>query len=988
MIQNENLKNILRTATDLSVVAEIYPADAVPTDDGFDPQSALGCYAAVSGIEFRGRQYQQLIRGFGGIKRTISEESNTASVEFDNLTREISSFEFQYGFEGLILVIRLLSRSRSIELSDSMILFAGVCEKPKSGNKERLSVTAKFILGALEVEMPRRKFSPDDPEGRTPDNPLFEGFIHIPRYGTSTYSVRQRRGGLLGLLGFKKTVTKTLQWSSYSDIDATRDVPEVFGRAQMAGIHLGYADVGTYLQITTAYCEGEIEDFVNVRSADPQFPLDFGSYSEQYGLPGGNDPDTSWVAPGRYSRTAYIRCKAVNSAVDVNDPAPEVIAVVLGKKIFTPDLTSGVWNLTKWSDNPAAVTRFVLTSPDYYKLAANWIDDVSFFEAYKFNDEILFDTSYSDLLFVPNSFNLVDPGTGSNYLLPTSTVTPDFFKWLKGEAPARDAFARAAAGANYAGVIPIDPDDPPIDPPPGGSVAGLSFFLRRRYTCNVAITEKIKAIDFLHKVIFPASRMFFSQSANGKLRLNHKKAVDWALGAAGFAAGSAQIALDDVSAFVGSQRGHLLIDPHTDQSEIRDIASANYSITQNNVALTASANITVNGFAGCNGANTPAAATLTVTAVTNGANPSSVTLDGIEIQFSPSDTADTKETVAGFIYASINAHPVLRRRFVALWNPGADFVTLRAKFGSVQLDAPLEKTHAAPLADPVSAPVLTAVAGGSLAAGDYRVAYCFENAHGQTLLSPYAQITLAAGQKISVASVALPAGATNIVWYVVPAAGSHRLRFHSKNDGSAFEITELPLLSAPLPPDLNRTGTEVLRVAAVFSDRAESRSNISRSNVIKASYEWLLGNREKSINRIDLKYRDATQDFRLIELRLRDDAHIAKTKKVSNLEVNGSAIDNYHQAYRIAAGMLAELRDADFFYKWSATREALLLEEGDVVAITDAGSGVYNLPVRIEELELDAEPLPPKINFTARKYSTTLYDDSVAERMIPVVIEN
>ncbi|MDQ3180108.1 MAG: hypothetical protein M3Q33_06270, partial [Acidobacteriota bacterium] len=29
----------------------------------------------------------------------------------------------------------------------------------------------------------------------------------------------------------------------------------------------------------------------------------------------------------------------------------------------------------------------------------------------------------------------------------------------------------------------------------------------------------------------------------------------------------------------------------------------------------------------------------------------------------------------------------------------------------------------------------------------------------------------------------------------------------------------------------------------------------------------------------------------------------------------------------------------------------------------------------------------PKATFTARKYSTTLYDDSVAERQIPVIVE-
>lgn len=196
-------------------------------------------------------------------------------------------------------------------------------------------------------------------------------------------------------------------------------------------------------------------------------------------------------------------------------------------------------------------------------------------------------------------------------------------------------------------------------------------------------------------------------------------------------------------------------------------------------------------------------------------------------------------------------------------------------------------------------------------------------------------------------------------------------------------------MGAKRAPDLNTTGAEVMRVAAVYSDRAETRSGATRSNVIQASFQWLLGNRQKPINSIYLKYRDASQDWRLVELRLRDDAHIAKTKKLSKDEINGQAIDNTDQAYRIASGELAEKRDADFFYKWEATRAALLQQEGDVVAITDSGSGVYNLPVIIEEIEIDAEHASlPKAAFTARKYSSRLYDDSVVERTIPVVIES
>jgi len=229
MIDNAALATILETATDISTVCEIYDADAVPSDDGLDPVDALDCFAAVEGITFRTREYKQLVSSFGTIKRTITKETNNASVTFSNISREISDFEFTNGFEGLIMIIRLISRSLSTDLTDSQILFTGRCEKPTSGTKASLTVTAKFIVGSVDVMCPRRKFTKEDQAGRVTTDPEFEGFLFIPQYGTTTYSVREKRGGILGLLGFKKTVQKTLAYSSFSDLDANKSVPEVFG---------------------------------------------------------------------------------------------------------------------------------------------------------------------------------------------------------------------------------------------------------------------------------------------------------------------------------------------------------------------------------------------------------------------------------------------------------------------------------------------------------------------------------------------------------------------------------------------------------------------------------------------------------------------------------------------------------------------------------------------------------------------------------------
>jgi len=400
MIDNAALQSILATATDFSLVTELYASNAVPSADGFDPPNAIGLFAAVEGITFRGETYTRLVQKFGNIKTTMTEEINSASVTFSNISREIAQFEFGgTGFEGLIIVIRLLSRGRSVALTDTQILFTGRCERPSSGDKESLTVHAKSILGSVDVVIPRRTFGPEDFKGRTPNDPEFEGFIHMPSYGSFTYPRIEKRGGFLGWWN-KKQVIATQHYSSYSDLDAKKAVPIGFGRVQIMLVLIGAVDVGPFLQLRLAVGEGPIQDIINARSLDPALPLHPTSYVELYGLPGVlNGPDDpTWVAPGYYSRTAHIRGAADNSLLDVTDPAPEVVAVIEWLIITTP--SAGVWNTQAWTNNPAAVTRFVWNDPDFFNLDANWIDDEYSTACWNFNSTKIFNTAISDFSFV------------------------------------------------------------------------------------------------------------------------------------------------------------------------------------------------------------------------------------------------------------------------------------------------------------------------------------------------------------------------------------------------------------------------------------------------------------------------------------------------------------------------------------------------------------------------------------------------------------
>lgn len=407
MIDNTPWKAILETATDLTTVVEFYASDAVPGSSGFDPDNALLKYAAVNGVTYEGQSYTRMVKSFSTVNRTISKEANTASVTLSNVSRIVSRFELETGFEGLIMVIRLISKASSSSLSRSQTLFAGRCEKPQSGDKGTLTVPATWILGGLEVTAPRRKFTKEDAEGRTSDDPEFEGFPYMPsqNFGSVTYSERVRRGGFLGLLGFKKTVQKTLPFSSFTDIDANKPVPMVLGRSQLQGTHIAYADRGTSIYMRTAFCEGPVYAISSVRSLDARLVLT--ATNLVMGLVGDLNTDATWLtasppdpSAGYYSRTAYGRLSAGNTLVQDEDPAPDVVAIIDGLLMTIPD-GSGDWvDDDEWSDNATAHAWYFITSPYFYNLSASWIDADSATESYNFNKELIIRRNTSDFIWL------------------------------------------------------------------------------------------------------------------------------------------------------------------------------------------------------------------------------------------------------------------------------------------------------------------------------------------------------------------------------------------------------------------------------------------------------------------------------------------------------------------------------------------------------------------------------------------------------------
>lgn len=977
-----------RKAARLALVVEIYAADATPGANGFDPAIALLAFAKTDGITYRTKPYSQLLTGTSSINKILKKQLSGASFTLSNSTREIARFERATGFEGLICVFRQIDRGLTTNLNDSIVLFTGRCKKPDTFDRgsETVGISVEQILNKTEQEIPRRKFTPEDEAGRVPSDPLFEGFRYEQRNGARSFTKIVKERFLL-FFSRKKKISQTLQYSSHSDAAADRAVPVVLGRAQMQLVNFASEDKGGHIEFTAIACDGEIEAMENLRCVTPGFVINV--QSVKTGKPGGtgdqiNDAPAGWIGAGVYSRTAYIRSFAGGTTPEVDDAAPDVVAIILGMKVPVPNVLMGAFDQSAFSVNPAYQARWLLNSPDYFDLAAAWFEDAEIRETADYCDHILVDQSNSELVQYNASQTGIAGNAYRNYQ-STAMVSPAYWRARAGDAAYLRSAAMLEADYRFYTQPPVSGDDWTGGGLPDYATPPTAY--RRRYTSNVALSEKMKLIDYLFDIHFPAFNGYMVQKANGKLAVKTFRPADFTFIRAASAAGASEILVSNINAF-RAKAGRLVVGSHLKNAETRTVTGTRYD---------AAAQISISAAGGVSSS----AATLTgggeqtapfaVLSVTATAGEKTVNIDGYALKYT-SAGADTTATVAAAIASQINSHNELNKYIKAVSIAGESTVTVSSRIGYLQLNAPLQFPHLAAIANPAAAPALSQSARAAgyiaentgLAAGAWRVSYSYLTIEGETLTSPEAVITLAANQKIDVAAIALPPRVTALKWYCAIEANGIRTRLFAQNAGAAFSISTAPLFDDAVEPIINGTAEEITRIAMAFSDRASDSADRLNSNMLKGTFKFPLGSRQPSTNRIDLKYRDASQDFQLTELRVKDKAHIKKVKKINNLEVNGAAIDSYHQARRIANQKLAEMRDGDLFTGFSSDGEALLLEEGDIIPLTDSSGDFTNELCRVEEIEISDEGGYAKTSITARKYRRAFYDDQIQEKLVPL----
>lgn len=866
---------------DLSEVLEIYESTYIP-DPVFNPADAIARYAHIN-LTWNGYVYERQLVERGPISRFIGPTINNCNLTFSNVDRSLAAFILNNDLEGAWCVIRRISRSVT---DSSLVLCPFKFESVGDINKQQCPMSIRQFVGSTDYELPYRIFRADDPSGRLPSDPLFEGFRFMPVTGTFQYESTTAGNPILklltfGLFGKKKKKTVSAQYSSFSSTPLGDPIPEVIGgRVQLPGIPIMYADTGSVIKFLMVGATGKVSDIVDIKNQTRGFsqPLGVTKHLGEPGNTGTQTVDPQFPDAGYFSGTAYIGGYVTGSDPANTDGAPTITMVLL-VEVDLPD-EDGNFTEAGFSDNPIYVVRNYLTKSKFLNVPPELIDDEANEPEVEFCDFPLVDDANTDRVFLPTQAHAL--ALAGEIRRWRSTGLLDVHRY------------RYELGLDSDHPILLEPDYEEWDglTPPTIDTIRL---LRKRYAINATLTDHVGALDYLHKTLLSAFRGYLLTGSNGKIKIKVKKSADSMLLRDDVSVGATEIPVENVELWKTSLQGQVLIGVGLPHSEARYVTGTRYSTAGNDITISVSGGVSASGatFGGGDGASTPSTATLTVT---TDSGTKTVTIDGVPVEYATIGD-DTTGTVGAMLADGINADPTLNRYISATWAvDDPTHVHLQAKLGWLEL------------------------------AADPDFPQSLEFAHD--------------------------------------------------------------------------VGEETIRVMASFADKRSRQANCPRANIRKDTFKWPLGSREKTINQIKGKFHDARNDFAETPYELNNTPHQLKVRKTLPEEMDFSAIDNVHQASRIAKGRYAEvageyypdlfdkpLKGATFF-AWGASARgvSLLLEEGDVVCVTEssAGSGLQrfiNIPVRLEDMQIPQKGGP---DFVSRLYATAMYAEEVPEQVVPL----
>lgn len=805
---------------------EFYDSDYIPGPDGFDPADAVETFAGVE-ITWNGIAYRREVISRGDIVLNMGEKSNSVSIEFSNISRYLATWAQSQAIEGKLLCIRSVSPAVT---DDSDAMFHGRCDKPGDITKGRFSLTARQDFGNINQTIPPNKFEAQDPEGRLPSDPLFEGIPFIAINGSYSFPRVEVSPGILGrLFGRRRTVQVTEQFSSVDGTPYGEVIPEIFGRCQMQLIPIAHADIGWAIRYIVVASKGPIDAITEIKSRTEEIPDPFAMtiYLGDAGGTGTNVANTSPLGGGRYySYLAYVDAASLSPS-DRTDVAPVTTALIRGRKVPLPN-SSGVYGAAAWSNNPVHIARFILTDPRWVNINSGFMEDaVNYLTGIHCDAPIIDDSGTEVIVIQGPDFN--QGGTGLQRYGTAGRYTARYFRFnLFGDTS----------------ITPEFEDGPYIEIPIGGQIPNpfnpsdvsyiSQFPLVKRYTFNSPITSEVRAVDFLYKTVFPSFKGFLRVNKKGKYEIRSEMASDATRLRSATSVGATSIPVLDVTPWKSGAElltGRLLLGFSLTTSEVRDVSSADYSTSGNSITLTTSVTGAVTATASgatLSGGSTTVQASGTVTIGGTATGSVTITIDGVPMVYALG-VDDTTSTVAVMLMHYINATPKLKPYIKAEWAAGSPTViTIKCLHGALNVSSAFLKAHTGPVANPTTAPTVAAAAGGALPAGTFKVAYAdmklFETGiTGLTVLTALASIVVTANQKINVSALpAFPAGITSRAFYISEQENSLKLRLvATRTDAADFSVTAVPEPDAAPPPTQNTTAEELLRVAMSFSTNSQ-----------------------------------------------------------------------------------------------------------------------------------------------------------------------
>ncbi|OLE52131.1 MAG: hypothetical protein AUG51_19430 [Acidobacteria bacterium 13_1_20CM_3_53_8] len=419
---------------DLVDLYEIYDHFYEPGAGGFDPSQALLRLTSVSGVTWNNHSYRRQSVGRSDIDRSMGPTFNSVSFKLTNVDRFMAAFILTHDIEGMRLVVRTVSKGTPANSTASVVIFTGRLDKPGEIDKRTCPMSAKQDLASVQHVVPWREFEQSCPlvfkgpdclgtetlaeksaeyqaattcdharDGdcaRFANTKFFQGFRFNPISGTFRYQTTETKRFLL-FFTKKKTVWRDGQWSSEDLTPYGHKVSFALGRVQAPLVPIEIADHGDSLRFRGAIGEGPLDAITNVKnqSGGPS-PTSLTTHLGEYGGEGTQTADPLFPNSDLYSRTANVTGLVGGGSFTAKDPMPDITVTARGMRAPLPD-AGGVFNQTGWTDNPAYLTRYVLTDPRLFNISPNLIDDAVCFDTAKFCDEPLIDDSNGERLFVP-----------------------------------------------------------------------------------------------------------------------------------------------------------------------------------------------------------------------------------------------------------------------------------------------------------------------------------------------------------------------------------------------------------------------------------------------------------------------------------------------------------------------------------------------------------------------------------------------------------